>query len=1003
MKKKKLNKYTAIVWLIMLVFVTGVIWNLADGNVHSVERGNYSDESELSSLAEYSQLYEIYNANRDSYSSLCTEYQTSGYQGVDVSILLLPEDADTMRKGILQEDVAEYEGRALFLDENVSATWTFQIEEAGLYSIEVEYIGVEGNGTKIQRQLLIDGELPCREAANVCFYRRFVEDGDVGVNEIGDEVWPRQKEEVCWQTRKISDSKGYDPQPMYFYFAEGEHTITLNYVDQPITIGKLVLEGKKEIPTYARKKEEYIVNGYRQATAGSGCYLEAENSAWRNDSIIRREHNSDPKTVPFSITNRKLNTLGGGRWNRGEQSVSWEFDVEEDGLYQIAIKVLQNKDAGMPAYRKIEIDGEVPFREFLEYEFPYADDWYGEVLSDREGEPYLVYLEKGTHEITLSAQLGPLSAVIERTTCDITVLSEITRKIVQITGTDPDPNYEYELYRTMPELSEQLEELALSVEQCAYILEQVTNKKTSTENNYRQIVDTLAGFAEDVDRIPKALGELESAQSSLGTYITGLEKSPLSIDYFEIQSPYEVFNVENSRFYERFYASMVNFMLSFVKDYDSIGGKTEEGLEENTVIDVWIGRGAEWGEILKDMIDEQFTPETGIYVNLNVLPSGQLSTGGVNALLLSITSGTVPDVALSVDYSLPSELAFRGSAVDLTQFEDYEETAAQFYEESLVPYRFGDGVYALPETMDFTVMFYRKDIISELGIELPQTWDQLYQEVLPKLYENSMSFALPVDTSVSSSTPAALRGYTMLLMQHGGSYYTADGKKSALDSAEAYQAFKMWTEMYSQYDIDEESNFFSRMRSGAMPIGIGGYSNYIQFLTSAPELYGRWGIAPVPGIEDKNGMITRSTGTLSQTANIIFSQSDRQDAAWEFLKWWMDEETQSDYGRQLEALIGQSARWNTANIKAFYSLPWNTEDKAVIQSQLENAKEQYIVPGGYFTSRHIINAWNRVVINNENTRDSMEEAVADINKEIAVKIEEFGLEDMEIIGQESDR
>ena len=68
-----------------------------------------------------------------------------------------------------------------------------------------------------------------------------------------------------------------------------------------------------------------------------------------------------------------------------------------------------------------------------------------------------------------------------------------------------------------------------------------------------------------------------------------------------------------------------------------------------------------------------------------------------------------------------------------------------------------------------------------------------------------------------------------------------------------------------------------------------------------------------------------------------------------------------------------------------------------------NAKEQYIVPGGYFTSRHIINAWNRVVINNENTRDSMEEAVADINKEIAVKIEEFGLEDMEIIGQESDR
>lgn len=994
MRRNKLVIKTIFgVLIILLVFIAVVQGRKRqEYNEHLMESSTELGEANSDIISNGS-----YDINLASYSSLSAFYQQKAYTGVDTEIVLSLKDADTGKQGELKTGIADYEGEALYLGEDVSATWNFEVSQAGLYSIVLDYVGVDGNGGKIQRQLLVDGKIFCQEATNVSFYRYFIEDGEVKVNAIGDEVWPSQKEVLNWQTQEIFDSKGYDPEPMYIYFTEGKHSITLDYVDQPIAIRKILLKGKKDIPSYAQVQQEYVEKGYKVANKDSISYFEAEKSAWRSDSIIRRENNSDPKTVPFSLTTRKLNTLGGGRWNRGEQSVSWSFEVEEDGLYQIGLKVLQNKEAGMPAYRKIEIDGSVPFREFLEYKFPYSKEWYGEVLSDDYGEPLLVYLEKGSHEITLTAQIGPIATVIEKTMNDIASLSEITRDIIKITGTDPDPNYEYELYRTMPELSGELQKLADSVETCQKILARISNKKTSSENNYRQIVDTLRNFVEDVDRIPKALNELESAQSSLGTYITSLEKSPLSIDYFSVQSPEKEFKVEKSNFIERFGVSAVNFGLSFIKDYDSIGSIAEEDEEEYTVLDVWIGRGSEWGEILKEMADEQFTPKTGIYVNLNVIPSGQLSTGGVNVLMLSLTSGTAPDVALSVGYNMPSEFAFRDAAVDLTKFEGFEEMAKQFYPEALVPYKFKDGVFALPETMDFNVMFYRKDIMSELGLSLPKTWTQLYQDVLPVLYENSMSFALPVDTSVSSSSPAALRGYTMLLMQNGGSYYTKDGKASALDSAEAYQAFKAWTEMYSQYEIDEESNFFSRMRSGAMPIGIGGYSNYIQFLTSAPELYGRWGIAPVPGIEQEDGTIDQSTGTMALTANMIFSQSDKQDAAWEFLQWWMDEETQVDYGRQLEALIGPSARWNTANINAFYRLPWKNDDKLVIQSQLENAKEQYIVPGGYFTSRHIINAWNRVVVNNENVRDAMEEAVKDINKEITSKVEEFGLEEIDII------
>ena len=41
-----------------------------------------------------------------------------------------------------------------------------------------------------------------------------------------------------------------------------------------------------------------------------------------------------------------------------------------------------------------------------------------------------------------------------------------------------------------------------------------------------------------------------------------------------------------------------------------------------------------------------------------------------------------------------------------------------------------------------------------------------------------------------------------------------------------------------------------------------------------------------------------------------------------------------------------------------------------------------VVLGGYYTSRHILNAYNRILMSNENVRTSMETAVEDINREL---------------------
>ena len=121
---------------------------------------------------------------------------------------------------------------------------------------------------------------------------------------------------------------------------------------------------------------------------------QAENSAWRSENVIRRESDADPLTEPRSGAERVLNIVGGYRWRLGNAAVSWRIDVPESGLYAIHFKVLQTTDPGMPSYRQIMIDGEIPFEEMKLYSFPYDSHWYGETLRDENGAPYQFYLEK---------------------------------------------------------------------------------------------------------------------------------------------------------------------------------------------------------------------------------------------------------------------------------------------------------------------------------------------------------------------------------------------------------------------------------------------------------------------------------------------------------------------------------------------------------------------------------------------------------------------------------
>ena len=156
---------------------------------------------------------------------------------------------------------------------------------------------------------------------------------------------------------------------------------------------------------------------------------------------------------------------------------------------------------------------------------------------------------------------------------------------------------------------------------------------------------------------------------------------------------------------------------------------------------------------------------------------------------------------------------------------------------------------------------------------------------------------------------------------------------------------------------------------------------------------------PVPGHEIINEItgesyVDRSTSGLGTCCIIVRQEEESKqnyEESWAFLQWWLSNEVQAEYGREVEATFGVASRWNPANMIAMQSLPYTQEELDVINQQWVWLKESPNTMGGYYTSRYLLTALNQTVIQGLSGRIAMEDAVKEINKEMRRKQKEFSI------------
>lgn len=849
------------------------------------------------------------------------------------------------------------------------------IEKSGLYTFGFTYCADLSSGADVVRGMKVDGAYPYKECNTLALPRKWECSHDKTVNSAGDEVAPTMTQSDAVQNAPLYDGDGKYSEPFQIYLSEGKHIFSFEHINMSVYLAGFFLDVYEAPKNYETVSASYGENPNEITEQ----HVEAEDAIlYTNDSVLNMVCDGDPLCSPISRGKTVMNTVGGTDGQDSGSSVTYTFNVKNSGYYKIALRVLQNYRDGLPSYRMIQIDGNVPFEELKEYKFYNKDYWRTEVLSDEKGDPFLFYLTEGDHTISFRNVQGDFYRITQILNSDARKLSDLLLRIRNITGNDPDYNYDYKLDKKIPDLSIIFDELKENMQLIMNMLNEIANQDTAKYNELKNMMNQIVGIQKDYFKLPRKLNDLDTIVSQYSSWMVQFTASPLKLDYMELCSPEKEVKSKRSNFLQSFYSTMVNFAVSFVKDYNNISYSAQIGDAAKT-IDVWISRGTDWATITKRLIDDSFTSSSGISVKLNVLTAGQLNSGSVNTLMLSIASGRAPDVCMGVSTASVGEFAMRDVLTEISNLDGYTELENSVYKELMIPHQYENKTYGFPETMNFWIMLYRKDILSNLKIALPDTWEELYRETLPILLQNNMQFYLPLSTGWEL--------FPTLLYQRGGTLYNDDLTQCNLNTPEAFDAFDELCNMVKKYGFNTSANFFNRFRSGEMPIGVVDMTTYMQVLTAAPELSGRWDIALIPGYKKEDGNVDRTFMTAADTSIMLVKNSNnRTEEAWQFVKWWMSQDTQSSFGSLIEAKMGSAARWNSANVNAFFNMSWDKEHAGIIKQAYESIDCIPIVLGGYYTNRFINNAYNRTAISKiSDAREALEEASEEINAELARK------------------
>jgi multiple sugar transport system substrate-binding protein len=373
--------------------------------------------------------------------------------------------------------------------------------------------------------------------------------------------------------------------------------------------------------------------------------------------------------------------------------------------------------------------------------------------------------------------------------------------------------------------------------------------------------------------------------------------------------------------------------------------------------------GAE-GEHINYLISKFETTHPGIKVKVQSIPWGAAH----EKLLTAFAGQSFPDIC-QLGNTWVSEFQAIGAllALDSLIVRSAIINKDNYFEGIWNTNVIGRSVFGIPWYVDTRLLFYRTDILTRVGYEIPpQTWEE-WLDVSRKIKQlwgsDQKRYAVFFPLTFN-----AWQIPVILIMENGGRLLKDNNSYGAFDDPATIEALKFYLKFFkeelSPRNMTEVTNIYHGFADAFFSMMITGPWNVSEMRKRASQITGLWTTSPMPRKKNRNSVAGGSSLVISQNAR-------EPEAAWKFIEFLSTPKNQVEFFRLTRDLPAVREAWNASEIQA------DREIKA-FYFQLEDA-----VP----TPK--IAEWEQIAIKLQEhlervafDRITIEEAVVQLNKEV---------------------
>lgn len=310
----------------------------------------------------------------------------------------------------------------------------------------------------------------------------------------------------------------------------------------------------------------------------------------------------------------------------------------------------------------------------------------------------------------------------------------------------------------------------------------------------------------------------------------------------------------------------------------------------DSVIRFWaMGREA---EVVAELIAEFERDNPGIRVDIQNIPW----TAAHEKLLTAFAADGLPDVCQLGNTWIPEFAALDTLEplqpyVDASQLVDESDYFPGIWDTNVID----DELFGVPWYVDTRLLFYRKDILAQAGVDAPPAtwteWEAAMAAIRREVGLKRYAILLPVN-EFEQQLSLALQQDDPLLRdgENYGNFRSAGFRKALAFYSNIFE--QGWAPLMSETQI---SNVWDEFFNGFYAFYLSGPWNIREFRKRAPPgLADQWGTMALPGPHGPGA------GIAGGTSLVLFKSSPRKDASWKLVEFL----SRPDIQQRFHALIG---------------------------------------------------------------------------------------------------